>query len=158
MSAKYEGIHGLSSEEVERSRISKGENVLPPPEVETFFDKLKENFDEPLIKILVGALVITVILAFLGHADWLEGFGIALAVFLVTSLYKLRGLTSSEQATFVSTYSEYKNENSFRILQEQASQVKNNVFRSGSAVKVNSTEVVVGDLVLLQPGDKVGSS
>jgi hypothetical protein len=48
-----------------------------------------------LIKILCVALSITLFLAFLGYAEWIEGLGIAAAVFL---------------ATFVSTYSEYKNE------------------------------------------------
>lgn len=99
-----------------------------------------ENFQDPLIRILSVALVITVFLAFLGYAEWFEGFGIAVAVFL---------------ATFVSTYSEYKNETSFQELQAQASRVKNKVFRNGQILTVFVSEIVTGDHVLLQPGDKV---
>jgi magnesium-transporting ATPase (P-type) len=86
------------------------------------------------------ALVITIVLAVTGYADWLEGVGIAAAVFL---------------ATFVSTYSEHKNETSFQKLQEEASQVKNNVFRNGKVTSILVGEVVKGDYVLLQAGDKV---
>lgn len=67
----------------------------------------------------------------MGYAEWFEGFGIAFAVFL---------------ATFVSTYSEYKNEGSFRDLQEQASRVRNTVFRDGHVITLPVTEVVLGYL------------
>jgi magnesium-transporting ATPase (P-type) len=137
---RYEGIKGLSQKEVENSRRKHGSNELPPPEEETFWDKLKENFEDPIIRILLVALGITLTLAFIGYADWVEGLGIAVAVFL---------------ATFVSTYSEYKNESSFRQLQEQASKAENNVFRDGNLVTLFASEIVVGDYVLLQAGDKI---
>lgn len=98
------------------------------------------NLQDPLIKILLVALVITVLLAFAGYAEWFEGVGIAVAVFL---------------ATFVATYSEYKNESSFQKLQEEASRVQNRVFRNGDLIQVVVGDIVVGDHVLLQPGDKV---
>jgi len=134
-------INGITDEEVEKSRKKYGANTLPPVKVETFFEKLMENFQDPLIHILCVALVITVVLAFLGYAEWFEGVGIASAVFL---------------ATFVSTYSEYKNENSFQELQEKASRIKANVFRNGSHIaEIFAYDVVVGDYVLLQAGDKI---
>ncbi len=59
-------------------------------------------------------------------------------------------------ATFVSTYSEFKNEASFQELQEKASRSQNNVFRNGSDLqKIPVVDIVVGDLVLLQAGDKI---
>jgi calcium-translocating P-type ATPase len=131
---------GLTSDQVEKSRQKNGTNELPPPEIETFWEKLVENFQDPLIKILCVALVITLFLAFLGFADWFEGIGIAAAVFL---------------ATFVSTYSEYKNEGSFQQLQLEAAKIQNNVFREGSLQKVVVGDLVVGDMVFLEPGDKV---
>jgi magnesium-transporting ATPase (P-type) len=113
---------------------------LPEPAVESFWEKLWDNFNDPLIKILVVALVITVILSFLGYSDWLESLGIASAVFL---------------ATFVSTYSEHKNEASFQALQAEASRTHSNVFRANRLQKVFTSELVVGDYVLLQPGEIV---
>jgi calcium-translocating P-type ATPase len=113
---------GLSTSDVEASRRKYGTNELPAPEVETFWAKLIENFDDPLIKILLLALVVTMFLAFLGFCEWYEGVGIFMAVFL---------------ATFVSTYSEFKNEASFQQLQLEASRVQNRVFRNG---ELNSNE------------------
>lgn len=130
----------LTDEEVTLSRKEHGSNDLPIVEVETFWDKLKENFEDPLIKILCVALGITLLLAFFGYAEWYEGVGIASAVFL---------------ATFVSTYSEYKNEASFQELQHKASLVKNRVFRNGGVSNILATEIVVGDYILLQVGDKI---
>ncbi|EFA78420.1 P-type ATPase [Heterostelium album PN500] len=132
---------GLDERKVNDSREKYGANTLPPVKVESFFEKLKGNFEDPLIHILCVALVITVVLAFFGYAEWFEGIGIASAVFL---------------ATFVSTYSEYKNENSFQELQEKASRIKCNVFRNGNHVQhIYAFDVVVGDYVLLQAGDKI---
>jgi magnesium-transporting ATPase (P-type) len=57
---KHHDIAGLSDSQVEQARTKYGTNQLPPPEVESFFDKLKENFEDPLIRILLVALGITV--------------------------------------------------------------------------------------------------
>jgi len=137
---KFKNITGLTDEQVEKSRKEFGTNELPPLEVETFMQKLIGNFEDPIIRILLVALVVTTVLAVAGYADWLEGFGIAIAVFI---------------ASVVATWSEYKNEASFRDLQEQASKVQNTVFRHGTVVKVFVSEIVKGDYVLLQAGDKV---
>lgn len=66
-----------------------GPNTLPPPQVESFWDKYLDNFKDPLITILSIALGITLVLAFFGYASWMEGCGIALSILI---------------ATFVSTY------------------------------------------------------
>ncbi|KNC51408.1 P-type ATPase [Thecamonas trahens ATCC 50062] len=133
-------VAGLSAAEVDRARTTYGSNDLPAAEVDSFWDKLQENFDDPLIRILVLALAVTMVLAGLGYADYREGIGIAVAVFL---------------ATFVATYSEFKNEASFQELQEKASRIKCMVFRSGELVEVEIADVVVGDSVLLQAGNRV---
>ncbi len=131
---------GLSAEEVAASREKLGSNALAPPETETFWDKLNENFKDPMIVILLVALAIITLLAVTGFAHWYEGVGIAAAVAL---------------ATLVSTYSEYKNEKTFQLLQEEASKISVNVFRDGHVTTVPIDEIVVGDHVLLQAGDKI---
>jgi Ca2+-transporting ATPase len=137
MKYTYEGLDDAA---VEQSRKVHGANNLPPIKVGSFYAQLMGNFNDPLIKILCTALVITSVLAYFGYAEWYEGAGIASAVFL---------------ATFVATYSEYKNETYFQQLQQKASLVKNNVFRNGGVVNTLATQIVVGDYVLLQLGDKV---
>ena len=133
---------GLTDQEVEHSRKLNGSNAVTPPEVETFWDKLKDNFKDPMIVILVVALVIIVILAATGFAEWYEGVGIAAAVAL---------------ATLVSTWSEHKNEQAFQKLQEEASRIKVNVFRNNRVTVIDLDDVVTGDMILLQPGDKIAA-
>mgnify|MGYP006266418753 CR=1 FL=1 len=133
-------FQGLTSSEVSRSRERHGTNELSPVEVEGFWKKLVDNFKSPIILILVVALVVILILSFFGLTEWYEAVAIAVAVLL---------------ATGVSTFSEHKNESSFQKLQEEASQIKSTVFRDGEVVDIPVNEVVVGDFVLLQSGDKV---
>jgi Ca2+-transporting ATPase len=133
---------GLTAQEVERSRKEHGSNVIVLPDVEGFWDKLRDNFKDPMIIILLIALVIVTILAVTGFAAWYEGVGIAAAVAL---------------ATFVSTASEYKNEQTFQKLQEEASKIYANVFREGHLKQIGIDEIVVGDQILLQPGDKISA-
>lgn len=131
---------GLTNEQVLDSRRKHGSNSLPEPPSETFFEKLWDNFNDPLIKILVVALCITVILSILGYSDWLESIGIASAVGI---------------ATVVATFAEHKNESSFQALQAEASRTRSNVYRSGQLHNVFTSDLVVGDFVLLQPGEIV---
>lgn len=136
---KY-NVRGLTTQEVENSRTQHGFNELTPQEVEGFWNKLIGNFKDPIILILVVALVLMVTLAILGFAPWYEGVAIAIAVIIAVS---------------VATWSEFKNETSFQKLQEEASRTKVKVFRNGHISEIYIADIVVGDYVLLQPGDKV---
>lgn len=135
-------IKGLTAQEVEESRSKFGNNELSQVEIEGFWDKLKANFKDPIIIILSFALLIIFGLSLLGLTEWYEAVAIGAAVIL---------------ATFVSTFSEYKNESSFQKLQEEASRIKANVFRDGHVIEIPVSDVVTGDYVLLQAGDKVPS-
>ena len=131
---------GLTDQEVEQSRSKNGSNKLSEHEVETFWDKFKGNLGDPIIKILIVALVLNVIFALLGKTEWYESVGIAIAVLL---------------ATFISTFSEHRNESSFQKLQEDASKIKIKVYRNGKVCEVMIDDIVVGDLVVLQSGDMI---
>ncbi len=131
---------GLSKDQVERSKREHGSNSLTEIEIETFWDKLKGNFEDPVIRILIVALMIDVVFFFLGHVEWFEPLGIAIAVVI---------------ATLVGTFSEYSNEQSFQKLQAEASQIKCKVYRDGSLREIGIDDIVVGDLILVQTGDKI---
>ncbi|MDR1741539.1 MAG: cation-translocating P-type ATPase [Synergistaceae bacterium] len=133
-------IHGLTDAQVSESRAKFGANRLTEVEGESFWSKLWDNFGDPMIRILCVALVINVALVFLGQTEWYEPVGIAIAVLL---------------ATFVSTYSEYSNENAFQKLQEEASKIRCKVYRGGAIDDLPIDDIVTGDCVLLQTGDKV---
>ena len=131
---------GLSDNAVSESRKIYGANVVTTQEAEGFFDKLRTNLKDPIIVILIVALAVTVFLAAMGFAPWYEGLGIAFAVVM---------------ATLIATWSEYSNENEFQRLLEEASKVKVKVFRNSTLVEIFIDDLVVNDLVLLQPGDTV---
>lgn len=133
-------ITGLSDAEVQASKAAHGDNRITEQAREGFWDKLKANFDDPIIKILIFALALNVFFAFMGKSEWYESVGIALAVIL---------------ATGVSTFSEYRNESAFQALQAEASLIKCKVYRNGSVVEIPINDIVIGDCVLLQTGDKI---
>jgi calcium-translocating P-type ATPase len=131
---------GLSNSEVTESRNKNGSNAVTQQQVETFWDKLIANLKDPIIIILIFALIITVTLSILGYVPWYEGVGIAIAVVL---------------ATMVATWSEYSNENEFQKLLEEASLIQVKVFRSNKLLEISINDIVVNDYILLQPGDNV---
>jgi len=137
---------GLNDEEVSKSRELYGDNSLTEQKKEGFFHKLLENFGDPMIKILIVALLLNTVFVILhytsgiGDTEWYETVGIAAAVLI---------------AAIVSAFSEYKNENAFRKLQQEASQIKCKVYRNGDIVEIPIKDIVKGDAVLLQSGDKI---
>ena len=131
---------GLTDTQVQAAREKHGSNAVTAQEVETFWDKFIGNFKDPIIMILVVALVITVALSVAGYVPWYEGIGIAVAVLL---------------ATLVATWSEYSNENEFQRLLEEASLIQVKVFRNNHLTEIPINDLVVGDTVLLQPGDTI---
>ncbi len=133
-------ITGLTDAQVQEAKAKFGDNSITEQAREGFWDKLKGNFDDPIIKILIFALVLNVFFAFMGKAEWYESVGIAMAVLL---------------ATLVSTFSEYKNESAFQKLQGEASLIKCKVYRNGVVTEIPITDITMGDCVLLQTGDKI---
>ncbi|MDH5599511.1 MAG: HAD-IC family P-type ATPase, partial [Cyclobacteriaceae bacterium] len=95
---------------------------------------------DPIIIILTVALVIIFVLSLFDLTEWYEAVAIAVAVAL---------------ATLVATFSEFKNEASFQKLQEEASQIKNMVFRNNQLIQVSVSDIVKGEYVFLQAGDKL---
>ena len=140
-------MNPLNEEEVLKSRKEHGSNMLTPPKQTSFLKELWANFrGDALIRILTVALVVTLVFALLGWGDWLEAVGIAIAVVL---------------ATTVSTYSEYSNNKLFQKLQDEYSKIICRVFRrKGGQTKISDIkidEIVVGDYILLQAGDKISA-
>ena len=131
---------GLTDEQVEQSRRENGGNALTEIKGEGFFKKVWKNLGDPMIKILLVALAINIVFTALGQSEWFEPMGIALAILI---------------ATLVSSFTEYKNENAFRALQNEASKIICKVYRNGKIGQIGIDEVVVGDRILVQSGDKI---
>ena len=52
---------GLTTEEASKALSEQGNNALTQPPRETFWDKLWENFKDPIIRILILALLVNVV-------------------------------------------------------------------------------------------------
>ena len=129
---------GLTAGEVEASRRAHGANVFSRAERKGFWRHFVANLGDPVIKVLLIALALHLLLLF-RQADWFETVGIAISVFL---------------ATFISTLSEYGSEAAFAKLCESCGAPLCRVLRGGVR-EIPVAEVVVGDTVLLSPGEKI---
>ena len=130
---------GLSNEEVIKSRKKYGSNEIKGSKKESFIHKLIATLGDPIIKILIIALVVKTLFLF-QNFDWYETIGIVIAIFL---------------ASFISTISEYGSEKAFEQLQADASKIKIKVIRNSQINEINIDDIVTGDIVLLNPGDKI---
>ena len=79
-------LQGLNDQEVLDNRQKFGDNKIIEAEPETFLDKFKDAFGDPMIKLLIAIACIMAIMAFLGYAEWGELIGIVISVLLVTGI------------------------------------------------------------------------
>ena len=77
---------GLTAEQVEESRNKHGSNSLTQIPAEPLWKKILEGFKDPMIMILLVALVVQVVLFFLGQAEWFEPAGILIAIMIANGV------------------------------------------------------------------------
>lgn len=140
-------FQGLTEAEVLKSRAEHGVNILTPPEKQSLWSKFIEKFEDPLIRILLVAGILSIGIACyeiwgLGH-DWtvfFEPIGIFVAILLATGL---------------SFYFELIADKEFSILNQVNDDEPVKVIRNGNTIEIPKRDVVVGDLVILSTGDEV---
>ena len=135
---KY-NTNGLSNDEVIKLRDKYGTNALVMVNKDSFFKQFIRSLGDPIIKILLIALGIKTVFL-IQDFDWYETVGIVIAIFL---------------ASFISTISEYGSEKAFIKLQSEAEAIKVKVRRDGKTLLIDINDVVVGDIILLESGDRI---
>lgn len=134
-------MDGLTNEQVKKSRKKNGTNELTQIPPDPLWKKIIEGFKDPMIMILLVALVVQVVLFFLGQSEWFEPVGILIAILI---------------ANGVASVSESKQESKALALKtEEDSKEMAKVIRNGKLEEIHVSEVVVGDIVYLQAGDKI---
>ena len=138
---------GLTPQQVLESRRAHGDNVLTPPSRRSLFSQFIAKFDDPLIKILLVALLLSAGLAVWeytrlgkGAEALLEPVGIFVAIVL---------------ATLVGFIVEVNANKKFEILNQSDDDLPVKVMREGHVRQVPRRDVVVGDIVLLDAGEQV---
>lgn len=137
MDKRYQG---LTDQEVEESRKKHGSNYIQEAEPETFWQQFLEGFQDPMIRILCVIAVIMLVMFFAGQSEWFEPVGTIIAVLLVN---------------FVSAKTGVSNDNAYRKLKESQKKDVAKVLRNGVLTVIEVDDLVVGDVVILQSGDKV---
>lgn len=139
---------GLTDAEVQKSRQAYGNNELARKEQESLWSMFLGAFDDIWIKVLCGALLLKIVLAvagifvsaLAGENDIVEIISIVLAIALATGF---------------STLSEYRNSSRSEALQEEYNKTFAKVIRNGKLTSILTSEIVKGDTILIQAGDKV---
>jgi Ca2+-transporting ATPase len=139
---------GLTRQQVEESRARHGENVLTPPQKTPLWKLFLEKFDDPIIRILLIAWVLSLVIAAVhcwgpeakGFSAFLESIGIFFAILL---------------ASGVAFIFEAKASRAFDLLNTVSDETEVKVVREGNISQIPRRDVVVGDVVVLETGDEV---
>lgn len=138
---------GLTSAEVQASKNAHGDNRLSSKEANSLLSIFVEAFQDQWILILLAALGLKIIFNFvgmifpaIGEANWYEAISLIFAILMSTGF---------------SAVSQYRNEQKFNTLQEEASKTNAKVYRDGKLKEILVDDIVKGDQILLQSGDKI---
>ena len=136
---------GLGEEAVQASRQAHGANELARPRQIGWLERIVEAFKEPMILLLVLALLIMVgvNVAHLltdGHTEFAECVGVALAILLSVG---------------ISVGMEGRSAKAFEALRGMGADVRPRVLRNGKSLRIPQSELVVGDVMFVGTGDKL---
>ncbi len=141
-------LKGLTSAEVEENRRKFGSNILTPPAKTSLWKQFLEKFEDPIIRILLLAWVLSMIISGVhcwgpegeGFTAFLEPLGILFAIIL---------------ASGIGFIFEVKANRAFDVLNTVNDDVPVTVVRDGKVQETVRRDVVVGDLVVLNTGDEI---
>jgi Ca2+-transporting ATPase len=131
-------LEGLSTHQAETQRTRFGVNLITPPPRNPWWKLLLEKFDDPIIRILLIAALISIIVGIV-HNEYYEGIGIIVAIILAVGL------------GFIN---EYKAGKEFDILNKVSDDVEVKVKRDGALTTIPRRDVVVGDICLVEAGEE----
>ena len=136
-----EGIKhtGLSGDAVRASAEKYGKNEMSRRKRKSFMAHFLSNLNDPVIKILLAALIVNFVFVFLG-GDIFETVGIGISVLL---------------ATLISTLSERGSQAAFDRLSEECGRAEVRAMREGRLCRIPIEDVVVGDILILGAGEGI---
>ena len=127
-------LHGLTHEEAAIRLEKYGQNKLPKAKMSGLGVVFVRQFVSPLIYVLVAAALLSIIIN-----EWSDA-GFISAVLLINAV--------------IGTIQEYSAQRAASALQDLV-RTQCRVLREGETYEVNAEELVLGDIVLLESGDKI---
>ena len=136
-------INGLTAQEAGTRLLANGRNELHPTPPVPAWQRVLAQFQNPLIYLLLVAIVIALVAWGVdGFAGWpIDALVIAAVVMLNGALGYLEEAKARDAVAALA----------------QMTEAKSSVIRDGRRLQINSTELVVGDLLMLGEGDAVGA-
>jgi Ca2+-transporting ATPase len=137
---------GLTKQQVQQMREKFGENVYPESPMDHYLELLLDALSDPTLIILICAATVSLIIGAIEEPDhgWIEGVAIFIAVFLVSN---------------ISAGNDYSKQLQFRALeQSSAKDERSSVLRDGNVERINPSEIVVGDVIVLQVNSNYSKS
>ena len=131
---------GLTSSEAEASRVQYGANTIPEPAWVTFGEAFLETFRDPMIRILLVMVALMIVMYFAGHAEIYEPIGTIVTVIIVATVTARTNVASDTE---------------YRALRARSAKDTAKVCRDGGLLVLPVDDIVVGDHVILQGGNKI---
>ena len=138
---------GLNDEQVLKSRIEFGNNLLTPPKKASLLEQFLSKFKDPLIIILLAAGILSICISIYSYSFqnqeasvFFEPVGIFIAILLATGL----AFIFESQA-----------DREFSILNQVNDEEPVKVRRNGQCIEIAKKDVVVGDVVFLETGCEI---
>lgn len=131
-------ISGLTTQQAEKRLNEFGYNELAQPKKESIFMKFLAQFKDVMVLILIAAAIISVLVE---PEEWIESL-IIVAVVLLNAI--------------LGVMQESKAEKSLEALKKLSAPTAK-VIRDNQVKIIDAKELVVGDLLVLEAGDRVGS-
>ena len=166
MSERY----GLTPEEVQESRRLHGENVLTPPPRQSMWRLYIEKYQDPMVRILLVAALVSLVLAFVKD-DFMETIGIIAAIILATTVGFYFERDAARRFDVLTQLSEEQPVKVVRKLTPNTDLTSNPGLtpnpsprgegnyrgeeNSCQVIEIPRREVVVGDVVIVETGDEV---
>ncbi len=125
---------GLSPEVVAQRQQEYGKNIIPSGRKLTIFKILLHQFISPLVLVLIGAGIITLLM---------QEYTDTIFIMLIVSINAAIG-----------SFQEWKAETNASAL-SQMMEIHAKVIRNGNTTEVDAAELVPGDIIRLEAGDKV---
>lgn len=139
---------GLTQQQAEQNKAAFGSNVIPESEPTTFWAEFKESFSDPMIKILLA--IAGLMIALWGASIIFPNAGIEQGIYEpIGTLVAVLLVATISAKTAVSSDGKY------RDLKNRTKKDTAKVIRDGAVCVIPFDDIVVGDIVHLQSGDKI---
>uniref|UniRef100_A0A7S3HU65 Calcium-transporting ATPase n=1 Tax=Spumella elongata TaxID=89044 RepID=A0A7S3HU65_9STRA len=135
------GLSGDAKDLAQRIELY-GKNEFPEPESQSWFEMFIESFQDATLIVLIVAAVVSFVVGLIEDPakGWIEGAAILFAVLVVA---------------VVTATNNFNKESQFRKLNAVKDDVKVGVLRNGVATTIDVKKLVVGDVLILNAGDRV---